>query len=144
MASSLNGIDHGRASKLLDGILFAKDDDGDDEGTAAKPLDGEDKESAKDGHAVDQAVSEVVAEVNGQQQEENKENIAPENQDENDQAQHTSLNGKVQVRGEEKPKKKKKKAKGGKSKGAKKRGTGFEGKVSAPMVTGRGKLAYFT
>jgi hypothetical protein len=135
MASSLNGIDHGRASKLLDGVLFAKDDDGDDEATAAQPLNGEAHEPAKDGDAAKQAVCEVAATPNGQQQEENKENIAPEDQDENDQTRRNCLEGKVQVRGQEKPKKKK--AKSGKSKGAKKRGTGFEGKASEAMVPDR-------
>lgn len=137
MAPSGDTVDHGRASKVLGGVLFAKDDDADDVGISTQhlPSDDEARGPATDGDLVKQVVNGTTVEPNEQQEEENKENIAPEDQDEIQQTSDNSLKGRVQVRGEDKPKKKKK-TRSGRTKGAKKRGTGFEGKASVSTKPG--------
>jgi hypothetical protein len=121
MAPYLNGVDHGAAARVLEGVLFEKENYNPDEPVATQPHKAGDEEPVKDG-------DEVKPSATGPSElgDENKENITPTEPDDEGKNEQASLQGKVQVRSEEKPKKKKK---SGKSKGAKKRGTGFEGRT---------------
>jgi hypothetical protein len=125
MAPYLNGVDHGAAARVLEGVLFEKENYDPDEPVATQPHKAGDEEPVKDG-------DELKPSTTGPSElgDENKENITPiepEDEDEGNNEQ-ASLQEKVQVKSEEKPTKKKKKSGKSKTKGAKKRGTGFEGK----------------
>lgn len=132
MAPYLNGVDHGPAAKVLEGVIFA-DEDGNllGEPSLAQPLDSVDdepldsivKEPVRDG-------AETPSALGGQKLgDEDKENVTPIEEVDGGNAQPRSLQGQLQARREEKPKKKKKKSGKSKTKGAKKRGTGFEGNM---------------